>query len=292
MLGHAMHPRPDHSSLPDRAPARAGGGYGEADELVSGDAVALDLPAAGIGARSASALLDVTVTLLSFLAVTFVYVLAAARTNSALLHVAVVGAAITALLVLPTALETWTRGRSVGKWAMGLRVVRDDGGTITAQHAFTRALVGVVEIYLLSGAPALFAVLLSKRGKRLGDLAAGTYVVRERSRLHLPVPAQMPAELAAWASTADVAVLPRPLALGVRQFLTRREHLTPAARHDVGHQLAAQVHRFVSPPPPQGTPAEAFLTAVAATRRDRDLARLGRERALRERLSAAGSRDR
>lgn len=288
MLGTAMHPPSDPTSVhPSRPPSASP--YAEADELVSGEAVALDLPSAGVGLRAVSGLIDVTATLISFVAVTFLYSLAAARTGEALLHVAVVGAAITALLVIPTTVETWTRGRSLGKWAMGLRIVRDDGGTITAQHAFTRALVAVVEIYALSGAPALFSILLNRRGKRLGDLAAGTYVVRERSTLRLPPPAPMPPELARWAHAADIAELPRPLALGIRQFLTRTGDLTPAARAAMGVELANRVQPYVAPAPPHGTPPEAFLRAVAAARRDRDLARLERERRLRERLSAAGT---
>lgn len=276
MLGPAMYPHNAHL-------------HDDVDELISGDAVALNLPAAGVGARAVSGLLDVLVTVTLFVAITFLYALAAISTNEAILHVAIVGAAITALLVIPTTVETWTRGRSVGKWAMGLRVVRDDGGTITAQHAFTRALVGVVEVYLLSATPALIAILLHRRGKRLGDLAAGTYVVRERSTLRLPAPAPMPPALAGWAQSADIAVLPRPLALGVRQFLHRAASLTPQARTAVGNDLAKQLLDHVSPPPPPGTPPEAFLVAVAAARRDRDLARLHREQRLRQRLSAAGT---
>lgn len=290
MLGTAMHPQSNHP-LPEPDPQAPYGAsaYGDADELVSGEAVALDLPAAGIGVRAVSGLLDVLAVVVVFVGVTFVYSLAAARAGEALLHVAVIGAAITAFLVVPTTVETWTRGRSVGKWAMGLRVVRDDGGTITAQHAFTRALIGVVEIYVLSATPAVFSILLNRRGKRLGDLAAGTYVVRERSALRLPSPRPMPPELAAWAQAADIAPLPRPLALGVRQFLGRTGDLTPEARAAVGTDLAAQVFEHVSPPPPPGTPAEAFLAAVTAARRERDLTRMQREQALRERLSAAGT---
>src|SRR5690349_4112208 len=59
------------------------------------------------------------------------------------------------LLLLPAAVETFTRGRTLGKLALGLRVVRDDGGPITARHAIVRSLVGFVEVYVLLGTPAL-----------------------------------------------------------------------------------------------------------------------------------------
>jgi hypothetical protein len=54
----------------------------------------------------------------------------------------------------------------------------------------------------------------------------------------------------------------------------------------VGSTLAQQVAPYVAPPPPANTPPEVFLAAVIATRRERDQARLGRERAFRERLTA------
>jgi uncharacterized RDD family membrane protein YckC len=254
------------------------------DDLVTGEAVALDLPPAGLGPRMASGLIDVTVTVLLLLGVVLLFSVAALRAPEALLHVAVVGTLVTVLVVVPTTVETLTRGRSLGKLALGLRAVRDDAGPVSFQHAFVRALVGVVEIYAFSGAPAFFSALLSSRGKRLGDYAAGTYVVRERVRLRLPRPPDMPAPLAGWAATADIASLPTGLALAVRQFLGRAHEIDARSRHDLGVRLAGEVAEHVAPPPPPGTPPEHFLAAVVAARRDRDTARLRREADLRDRL--------
>ena len=210
---------------------------------------------------------------------------AALRTDAALGHVAVVGTLIVVFLAFPTTVETLSRGKSLGKWAFGLRAVRDDAGPISFQQSFVRALVGFVEIYLTGGAPAFFSSLLSSRGKRLGDYAAGTYVVRERVRLRLAPPAPMPPELAAWARAADVAALPTGLALAIRQFLGRLAGLDPASRAAVGAGLAQQVSPYVAPPPPAGTPPG----VPRGRRRDPPRARparLGRERAFRERLTA------
>ena len=177
---------------------------------------------------------------------------------------------IVALLVFPTTIETLTRGKSLGKLAFGLRTVRDDAGPISFHHAFVRALIGVVEIYVFLGGPAFFCALVSSRGKRLGDYAAGTYVVRERVRLQLGAPAPMPPQLAGWAASADLAALPTGLALAVRQFLGRLPQIDPASRAAIGGRLATAVSEYVAPPPPPGTPPEAFLAAVVAARRDRD----------------------
>ncbi|MDP3893794.1 RDD family protein [Nocardioides sp.] len=256
-----------------------------ADDLVTSEAVALDLPPASLASRMVSGLVDVTLTLLALLAVTFVLTVAALQSGEALLWVAYIGTLIVVFLVLPTTVETLTRGKSLGKWMMGLRTVRDDAGPITFQHTFVRSLVAIVEVYVFMGVPAFFSAMLSTRGKRLGDYAAGTYVVRERFRLELPPPVAMPGFLAAWATTADIASLPTSLALGVRQFLGRAPHLQPGPRQEMAGELAARVAAYVAPAPPPGTPPEAFLAAVVAARRERDTARLAREDALRRRLT-------
>ena len=256
------------------------------DDLVTGEAVALDLPPASLGARIGSGLIDVLVTLLTLIAVFMLFLVAAVNADGALTHVALVGSFITVFLVIPTTLETLTRGRSLGKLALGLRTVRDDAGPISFQHAFIRSLVGFVEIYSFGGVPAFFSALVSARGKRLGDFAAGTYVVRDRVPLRLTVPSQMPRHLEHWARTADITTLPTGLALAVRQFLGRFHTFDPQSRAAVAGQLATEVRRYVAPGPPAGTPPEDFLAAVVASRRERDQARLRREGELRRRLTS------
>ncbi len=256
------------------------------DDLVTGEAVALDLPPAGLGARMVSGLIDVAVTVVLLLLVVLVFFVVAVQTDAALVWVAWIGTLISVFLIFPTTIETLTRGKSLGKLAMGLRTVRDDAGPISFQHAFVRALIGFVEIYAFSGAPAFFSALLSARGKRLGDYAAGTYVVRERVLLRLPPPTPMPPPLARWAAGADIASLPTGLAVAIRQFLGRSQQIDPAARHSLGAKLADETRQYVAPAPPADTPPEAFLAAVLVARRDRDHARLVREAALRQRLTS------
>ena len=157
----------------------------------------------------------------------FLALVASSHADGALQHVALVCSLMAVFLVYPTTMETLTRGRSPGKLAIGLRVVRDDGGTVTAQQAFVRALVAVPEIYAFSGGPAFFSCLLSQRGKRMGDYAAGTYVVRDRVALRLPPPVPMPPALADWAARADLRTPPVGLALATRQYLSRLSHPRP-----------------------------------------------------------------
>ncbi|HEY0188256.1 MAG TPA: RDD family protein [Cellulomonas sp.] len=240
--------------------------------IVTGEGVLLDVRPVSFAVRLAAALIDLIV--LAVAGVLLLTVLDAlpitvdehsARILSVLLIVLV-------LLVVPTTVDTLTRGRSVGKLAVGIRVVRDDGGPIRFRQAFVRALVGVLELWATVGSVALICSIAQPQGKRLGDLLAGTYVVRVRgkARAHPVVP--MPPYLAGWATAADVRRLPDGLALAVRQFLVRAAGLHPGSRATLGQQLAADVSRYVAPGPPPGTHPEAFLAAVIATRRDRELA--------------------
>lgn len=255
-----------------------------ADDLVTSEAVALDLPPASFGSRLASGLIDLIATAVTAFVVVTVLASIAAGSNQALFSTALIAALITVFLIIPTAVETLTRGKSLGKMALGLRTVRDDAGPISAQHAFVRALIGFVEIYAFSGVPAFLSALVSERGKRLGDHAAGTYVIRERFTVTFPEPAVMPAELASWARTADVAPVPPSIALGARQFLGRAAQLTPDARSSLAVRVAGQLQPYVAPAPPPGTHPESFVAAVLVIRRDRDLARIARESELRRRL--------
>jgi uncharacterized RDD family membrane protein YckC len=171
-------------------------------------------------------------------------------------------------LIVPTTVETLSHGRSLGKLAIGARIVRDDGGAAHLRHAFVRSLAGVIEIYLTLGGIAAIVGLLSPRSRRLGDLLAGTYSQLQRMPPAPPQPAPVPPQLAGWATVADVAALPPRLARRVAEFLRHAHTLMPDARTRVATDLAREAAPFVSPLP--NTDAESFLVAVAALRRDRE----------------------
>jgi uncharacterized RDD family membrane protein YckC len=254
------------------------------DDLVTGEAVALDLPPASVGLRVASGSIDVVFELSLLVVVYLVATVVSIGADDALYAVATLVSTVLVLVAVPTALETLTHGRSLGKLALGLRTVRDDAGPIAFRHSFLRALIGVVEIWIFTGVPALVSALVTTRGKRLGDVAAGTYVVRERFPFPGVRPVLMPPHLAGWARSADIAPLPDGLALAVRQFLDRAASLNAASRATLGGRLAEQVLTHVAPAPPPGQHPEAVLAAVLAERRRRDEARLARDESLRARL--------
>ena len=138
-------------------------------------------------------------------------------------------AVATFLLVLvggPIAVETLSHGRSLGKLACGLRVVRDDGGPIRFRHALVRGAMGVVEILMTFGVIACIASLVSARGRRLGDVFAGTLVVRERvpAGRGIAVPPPPPWLVGRFAGL-DLSAVPDELWLAIRQYLTRMQQL-------------------------------------------------------------------
>ena len=81
----------------------------------------------------------------------------------------------------PTTVDTLTRGRSLGKLAMGIRIVRDDGGPLVFRQSLVRALVGIVELWLTFGTVALICSIVHPQGKRVGDILAG-HLRRARAR--------------------------------------------------------------------------------------------------------------
>src|SRR4029453_4482102 len=83
-------------------------------------------------------------------------------------------------------LEVTTNGRSVGKAVVGLRVVRDAGLPLGVRESLGRNLLRTADSLPATSLGGLVAMLLSPEGKRLGDLAAGTLVIR----LDRPPPAR------------------------------------------------------------------------------------------------------
>ena len=245
-------------------------------QLVTGEAVALDLPPAALPSRVLAGLVDAALQL-ALLSALLAVVFATARSGSSARSIALTLAAFVGVgLGFPVASESLTRGRTPGKALMGLRVVRDDGGPIGFRQAFVRGIVGLaVErpgVTLFSAA--VITSLLNEHGKRLGDLLAGTVVLQERVPGGGTGMAAMPPGLAAWAVTLDLGGLPDGLALSARQFVARADQLTPAAREQIGGQLVRDVLALTSPPPPAGTPGWAYLSAVLAERRRREEARV------------------
>jgi uncharacterized RDD family membrane protein YckC len=241
---------------------------------VTGEAVALELRPAKLPSRALAVLLDLVVSMTAYLVVTIGLLAATAALDDAA-RIAVSIASFLLLLVGgPIAVETLSHGRSLGKLAFGLRVVRDDGGPIRFRHALVRGAIGVVEILMTFGIIACIASLVSARGRRLGDVFAGTLVVRERIPVgrtaFVPPP---PPWLAGRFSGLDLSAVPDGLWLAIRQYLTRMQQLDPQVGGAMAERLASDLAARTGSPAPQGVPAAAYLAAVVQERQARDARR-------------------
>ncbi|MFS4507192.1 RDD family protein [Clavibacter sp. Sh2141] len=240
------------------------------DALVVGEAVALDVRPAGFVLRAAGAAIDVLASLVvGLLLLLLIGRLAADGVlDEASGAAAGIAAVVLAIVVMPVVVEVASRGRSLGRWAVGARIVRADGGGIGFRHAVARALVGILELYLTLGGLAALVGLLTPRAQRLGDLVAGTRSQHERVPAYpAPLP-PVPPHLVAWASEADVGRLPDALGRRLARFLAQRDRLTPSSRARLAAQLADEAAVHVSPLP--ATDPESFVTAVGAVRRERE----------------------
>ena len=171
------------------------------------------------------------------------------------------------LVVVPLTLyhllfEVFWEGRTPGKMLLKTQVARLDGAQPTLGQYLLRWLLRFVDVSATSGVGALLSVVLTKRSQRLGDLAAGTTVVRRRQRVRLaevlypPAPAGHVPEFpqAEALSDADVRTLRAVL---VRLRTSKRDARSSA----LARRAKAAVERRLGLEPVE-MPAEAFLRAV------------------------------
>lgn len=251
------------------------------DEVLTGEAVALDVQPLGYFLRALGVLIDMLVGVILLLLMVWGLgrLIELGIVDGTIMPILTIVILVLVTVVVPTVVETTTRGRSLGKLVVGGRIVRADGGAAGFRHAFIRALVGVFELWFTVGAVAALVGAFTPRSQRLGDLLAGTYSERTRTpRLPDPV-LGIPPQLAGWAAVADVARLPERLSRRLAQFSRSAPNMEPGARARVAASLAGEASEFVSPVP--RVDPETFLIGVTALRRERELRalRLETERA-------------
>ncbi|MET8559534.1 RDD family protein [Streptomyces flaveolus] len=241
-------------------------------ELVTGEAVALELRPAKLPSRALAVLLDLVVAVVAYIVVMMVLAVSTASLDEAAQLALSIATFLLVLVGGPIAVETLSHGRSLGKLAFGLRVVRDDGGPIRFRHALVRGAIGVVEILMTFGVVACIASLVSARGRRLGDVFAGTLVVRERIPAgrtgFVPPP---PPWLVGRFAGLDLSAVPDGLWLAVRQYLTRMQQLDPQVSAGMAQRLAADLAERSGTPVPRDLPPAAFLAAVVHERQSREV---------------------
>src|SRR6202000_2296962 len=169
-------------------------------EVVTGDAVVLDVRVAQLPVRAVGAVIDIAVILIGYLVALVLWAGALTQFDEAATAAIMIIFTVLVFVGYPLVFETATRGRTLGKMAMGLRVVSDDGGSEGFRPDLFRSLASIIEIWGLLGSPAVICSMLSPRAQRIGDIFAGTVVISERAPKLGPPPA-MPPSLAWWSAS-------------------------------------------------------------------------------------------
>lgn len=247
------------------------------DVVITGEAIALLVQPASLFLRIVSAVIDAVVSILGMVItyeVLFLILTLSGEDDDFLYfsnqaQVAAFVAVITAvwLFFVPMTVETLTRGKSLGRFIVGTRIIRDDGGPITLRHTFVRTLIGLGELWATMGAGAIIAAWTNRRGKRIGDIFAGTYAVSEASGVTRR-PLLLAPELADWAGGANVGELDGVTTVAARRFLQSAAKMDPLHRQQAAQTLATALVNQVYPPPPPETDPERFIAAVLVLRRD------------------------
>lgn len=244
------------------------------ESFISGEGVKLDLKPASPFVRAAAFLIDLTLYVGAFFVLFCILVVVTFDQGlpQTLVRAIFVIIIFLSLGVLPFVIEVFTHGYSLGKWAFNLKVVRRDGGIITARHAFVRAMTAIVETYMFFGLLSFMATVFSPRATRLGDIAAGTMVIQVPEPIFYP-PLVMPPDCAEWASHAQVLPIPDELHFECMNFLHNNRQILDQLRLSIAMSLAGRVSAFVSPKPPTSIHPERFLAAVLVVLRDREYAK-------------------
>jgi uncharacterized RDD family membrane protein YckC len=233
--------------------------------ITTPEGVELELQLAGLGSRFIAQIVDLIIKGLAIALLWFVL------SQAGLVGVAIVIPA-TALVMFAydVVFETFSNGRTPGKRAARLRVVRAGGEAVDFMSSAIRNALRLVDGLPTSYVPGIISILATKRNQRLGDLAAGTIVIHEE-----PIGAPSAAAATPWAQPAwgqpappppppppggvwDVSSVAAEELAAVRSFLERRWTLDPSARGQLALQLADALWPKVAGAPP-GLPPEVFL---------------------------------
>ena len=238
-------------------------GYGSGS-IITPEAVVLDFELAGLGSRSIAYAIDIALQFIVLIGFLFFVGLIGSGSGVLGLVILLVGL-IVIVLGYSVSMETFNRGRTVGRMVVKTRVVTVEGAPVRFRQAFIRSLLGIVDLLLTAGTVAVVSSLITKRGQRLGDLVAGTMVIRDPAN-KLPSGAlhfYAPHYLVGWAQTVDTQGLGNDGYQLVRDFLTRHD-LDESAHARLADDVALLVsERLPHAARPLTVPSMDYLTAIA-----------------------------
>ena len=139
--------------------------------------------------------------------------------------------------------EAYRQGRSPGKRWVGLRVVDGRGLPVSLEQAFVRNVVRILDLAPMFYGVGALACQLDRHGRRLGDVAADTLVIREGRPLELAAPAARSREFNSLRVPRVLRCIEHRIDLEEREFLLaltlRAGELEPRARYDLLEEVGA-----------------------------------------------------
>lgn len=180
-------------------------------------------------------------------------------------------ASFAALYLYDVLFEVLACGRTPGKRVTHLRVVRERGTPVDLPASAIRNLLRFIDFLPTAYLVGLASILITRRNQRLGDLAAGTLVIRDTGRRKDPPPAaaaRTPAQGSLDSSGWDVSAVSIDELVAVRRFLERRDSLDRGARQELAHRLEQGLRAKVAGASP-GLSAEGFLEELARVKASR-----------------------
>jgi len=204
--------------------------------------VSFDYQVAGLGTRTIAQVLDLLIVFGILMAVYFVALAALVVDTTAATLIFLIGSFVVIFGYFWVSEALWS-GQTVGKKALRLRAVGDRGEPLTFAQAGIRNIVRIVDFLPYGYGVGLIVLFANGKGKRLGDLAAGTIVVKDSDRVYLwQLPgarSAAPAQAVSAASPAELTL--RRLDPELRRFVSSYARRRPELTLEVRAQLASHV---------------------------------------------------
>ncbi len=236
--------------------------------IITPEAVVLEFETAGIASRLLARLIDLLVQMVALWMIIFVAAFAAGAVGEVVGLIAFIVTLFLLLFGYSAILEWLWKGRTLGKMALGLRVVTIEGAPVGFVQCAIRSMMQLVDIYTNGGGVAIVSALLTPRSQRLGDLAAGTFVIRERRSAtdgtSQAIDFRPPMGYEPYALSLDTSSMTQEQYGHVRSLLLRLNQLDPGYRWQLENQTADALAARLNHQRPAHVHPTSFLVCAAA----------------------------